>query len=312
MTNYIFRGKEFGHNTKYIADNSRNMKIVRSDEAFPNDAEYVIRWGTQAKIPNGPKIINKRRAIKETCNKGQFRAKAAAKGLAPNTWLNIGDFIAWCQKNADRDVQVIVRPEFHSRSEDLFFCKNKQDLDAAIAKIGGNYYISEYIKKDREVRVFVANGRALVVAEKNPKDKKGVTWGCVEEGTLDYTNWEDWEEDILRVAIEAFNLSELDFAAIDVMVKDGKAYFLEANTAPEVWEYYGKTFAKAFAHMTANDEGRNRIPVIDYKNWKNCIHPCMSEKAVLPEGVKLAQAAPVKPAKKRVIPAVKNVFARVA
>jgi len=296
MTNYILRGKEFGFNTFHITNNLKGLKVITTDQAIPADAEHVIRWGTRAKAETKAKIINRLKAITETCNKGQFRAKVAAKGLAPLTWLKVEDFIKWCQENQDKEVKIIVRPEFHSRSEDLYFCQTKAELDAAIAKINGPHYISEYIKKDREVRVFVANGRVLVVAEKNPgKGKKDlVTWGCVEEGTLDYVNWEDWEEDIVRVAVEAFNESSLDFAAIDIMVKDGKAYFLEANTAPEVWAYYGQVFAKAFGYMMRTETGRDRIPVIDYKNWKNCIHPCMSDKAVVGELVKKPRAPALK------------------
>lgn len=281
MNAYILRGEEFGHNTFHITNQYPELKVVKKGE-LPPTPDWVIRWGNQAKIANGPKIINKKSAIKETCNKGVFRKKAADKGLAPRTWLSIDTFLAWCNdEGADQAVSVIVRPHFHSRSEDLYFCKSKKELDDAIAKVGPDYYISEYIKKDREVRVFVANGRVMIVAEKKPKDKKLVTWGCVEEGILDYTFWEDWEEDIIRVAIESFNLSKLDFAAVDIMVKNGKAYFLECNTAPEVWAYYGECFGKVFKYMIENEKGRERIPVKDYKNWKNTIHPAISDKAII-------------------------------
>jgi len=277
---YLLYG-EYGFNTYYISDNF--PAVIRTKEvADIKDAKYVIRWGNGVHIDNGPLIINKKKAMTETKNKGQFRAKVSRAGLAPRTWLNVQEFVNYVEDTEDT-TPVIVRPQQHSRSENLFFCKDKKDLDKALDKCGPNYYISQFIPKDQEFRVFVANGRAFIVAEKNHKNKKDVSWGCVDEGTLDYINWEDWPLAVVQNAISSFNLSGLDFAAVDIMVKDGQPYFLECNTAPEVWEYYGKSFAKVFKYMTSSDTGRDRLPIKNDKklSWKNYIHPAMTEHAIV-------------------------------
>ncbi len=84
----------------------------------------------------------------------------------------------------------------------------------------------------------------------------------------------------MRVAIESFNLSTLDFGAVDVIIKGDKAYTLEINTAPEVWHYYGARLAEAFHYIIKNNN-RNRIPVKKYDDWKKVAHPSLSDLVVL-------------------------------
>lgn len=279
MTAIILTRPDFGHNTHYITNLMKDTVRIKSDVPLPpvtND-DWLIRWGCTATVPKkgGPKVLNKKAAIRETTSKGTFRKKVADAGYAPKTWLTIEE---WFRDGTM--LPVIVRPVFHQRSEDLFFCNDFNSLREAVDKIGDALYISEYIEKTKEFRVFVAQGRVMIVAEKLPKDRKAITWGCVEEGELDYQWWNDWNPKLVECAVEAFNLSSLDFAAIDIMEKDGQFFFLEANTAPEVWEYYGQTFAKVFTYIIDNDN-RDRIPVVSYNNWKDCIHPALSNKVNL-------------------------------
>ena len=276
MTNYILRG-ELGFNTFYIKNEIEGMKIITRDDELPplTGDDHVIRWGTTRHVPNGPKILNRLKSISETSNKGMFRKKVGDAGLAPKTWIDLKGYL----KSFIEFVPVIIRPHFHQRSEHVYMCNSITDVGQAVDAIGNEFYISEYIPKEKEYRVFVAQGRPFIVVEKMPEDRNAITWGCVEAGNFEYIPWDEWPEEVVRVATESFLLSGLDFAAIDIIYKDGRAYFLEANTAPEILGYYGASFAKVFKHMFAN--GRERIPVVDYTNWKNCIHPAMSNKAVV-------------------------------
>jgi glutathione synthase/RimK-type ligase-like ATP-grasp enzyme len=245
------------------------------------ETDWLIRWGCTARIRNDKvKVINKKDAIRETTDKGKFRFKVAKEGLAPKTWLNIFDYLAEYEE-PNQFVPLIVRPSVHERSENLHFCGKIGELAEVVKKLGNDVYISEYIAKQKEYRVFVANGRAMIVAEKMPKDRKEITWGCVEEGVLEYVPWSEWPNEVVECAIKSFNLSHLDFGAVDIMWKDGKAYFLEVNTAPEVWRYYSECFGLVFNYMIANAKGRDRIPIKDFTHWKNTIHPAISKQAVV-------------------------------
>lgn len=274
----IVRRKELGNNCGFIIDGLKalgiNADIVVPDKA-PIGLEWAIRWGTITPIAKETKVINSATAIKKTSDKGTFRLKAHAAGLTPKTWGSMDELAKYDGEVGD----IIIRPRHHERSQGLFLCSTPEQADKALKTIQGAYYISEYVKKDREYRVFVANGRAFMVFEKKPKNKNDVSWGCVEEGALKYVAWSDWPLHIVENAIKAFNLSKLHFGAVDVIEKDGKAYFLEINTAPEVWPYYGERFADVIKWMI--EKGRETIKVNNFKDWKNTIHPAITDKAVV-------------------------------
>lgn len=278
----LLRRKELGNNCGFIADAMKNMRICMPTEV-PRDSKTIIRWGTTTKLPaanDKATVINYASAIVETSDKGTFRAKAHKAGLTPKTWLTFEELA----KDEEGAEAVIIRSRHHERSEGINLCSTPEQAEKAIKKINGPYYISEYVKKDREFRVFVANGRAFMVFEKRPKNKKDVSWGCVEEGALQYVAWSEWPLHIVENAIKAFNLSKLHFGAIDVMEKKDekgnlRAYFLEINTAPEVWPYYGERFADVFKWMI--EKSRDTIKVKDFKNWKNVIHPGITDKAIV-------------------------------
>lgn len=279
---YIVTRNDFGHNTFYIVDHMKEFlgleakrlkyEMVSGTHFTPND--WVVRWGLAVKLPNGPKVINRRSAILETSEKGVFRNKVATQGLSMKTWLNLEDFLV---DLIDGFKPVVVRPLHHQRSEDIVLAETPKDVIKAYrdfdSKTGGAY-ISEFFDKTKEFRVFVANGRAMIVAEKKPKTKGEVSWGCVEDGELDYVYWTDWPKEVVECAIRSFYISSLNFAAIDILWKDGQAYFLEANTAPEVWAYYGKCFAKVYRYMMDGDK-RENLPLPDFTSWKNTIHPAI-------------------------------------
>lgn len=271
----ILRRKELGNNCKFIADAYPGMAICQAADV-PNTAKFIVRWGTTSNLPERARgmdkrtIINEAKAIHGTSDKQGFRVKMAAAGLSPRTWTSL----AALQKEEEVGA-VIVRPSHHERSEGLYVCDTLDKLNAAIAKCKDGYYISEYIPKEREVRVFVVSGKALMVFEKRPKNKKDVSWGCVEEGSLDYVRWSEWPVEAVATAIKAFNLSELDFGAVDVIIKGKNAYALEINTAPEVWPYYGERLADAFKYIVKH--GKDRLKVKNYADWHDMIHPCLEK-----------------------------------
>jgi glutathione synthase/RimK-type ligase-like ATP-grasp enzyme len=276
----ILRSRELGNNCRYIAENypDQALSIVTPDQynLMNPKPEWVIRWGTTgATVARETKVLNKASAIKETLDKASFRKKAVDAGLAPRMWLSKEELERY---DGDVDDGVIVRPQHHARSEHLYHCTTPAELDAVINAINGPYYISEYIKKDRELRVFVVAGKAVIVLDKDPpRDRNNVSWGCVEEGALRVLKWSQWPMAAVENAIKAFNLSKLDFGAVDVMMKgegaNARAYFLEINTAPEVWKYYGERLGEAF-HYSINTS-REHIPTNQYNNWKDVAHPTL-------------------------------------
>lgn len=277
----ILRSEEYGNNVPFIVDafGDDKMRIIQRGEDTTG-LTTIIRWGSTATIENreGVKLINTAKALKETNNKGAFRKKVG--DLGPKYFDSFAEV-----ENYDGELEaIIIRPRTHARSEHLYLCRTREEAEAAIRaceNVDGSYYCSEYISKEKEYRVFVANGRAFMVFEKVPRNRNDISWGCVEQGQLKLINWSEWPLHIVKNAIDSFNHSSLDFGAVDVMEKNGRAYFLEINTAPEVWPYYGQKFAQVFKYMIEESFiGKGKRLTVTGATWKHFIHPAVTEKAI--------------------------------
>jgi glutathione synthase/RimK-type ligase-like ATP-grasp enzyme len=148
-----------------------------------------------------------------------------------------------------------------------------QQVISAISNWGGGY-ISDYIPKVREVRVFVAQGRVVWVAEKSPADPTAHAWNVAQGGRFDNVRWSEWPIRACCAAIMATRALNVDFAGVDVMMDaEGKPYVLEANSAPSQTSPYRQLCsAKAFKWMYEN--GKDRLPhTVD--TWKEIIHPAL-------------------------------------
>lgn len=250
---------------------------VRNDRAFPDGHDVVIRWGTTSNIPYKATVINEAKAIHWVADKSASRKIMADKGLAPETWTENFRGLAFDLYDA-----MIVRKRTHSQGRDLYHCNTLEQVLEATQKLGeGNYYISAYIPKVEEYRVLVGSGRAVWVAKKTPGDPNAIAWNVAQGGRFDNVRWNDWPLQAINVAVEAFLLSGLDFGGVDVMCDaEGKAYVLEINSAPsQTSPYRQECMSKFFDYIVEN--GKETIPVADYKSYLGVIHPAISDKARL-------------------------------
>jgi glutathione synthase/RimK-type ligase-like ATP-grasp enzyme len=284
---YIMYRNEFGvYISKEIAKISETgIKAFKNTDKLPADDDFLFRWGTTSNAPGHErKVINEAKAIHETADKRTFRAKMAKEGLAPRTWLTLEEWASDFREEKPGVMgpylPVIIRKAKHERSEGLVLCTTFPQVCKTAEELGkGNYYISEYIEKDREFRVFVCQGKIAWIIEKFPENKKEVSWGCTndeDESYFEYVAWSEWPLDVAENAIRSFNLSNLHFGAVDIISKKGKAYALEINTGPEVTPYYIKCIAKCFDYIVKNKSGK-RMPTeeADFKDWKKLIHPAI-------------------------------------
>lgn len=276
MTTIIRRRKLGMSSARGIAEFSKTgIGWVRSDKVLPPDDLY-IRWGCTANVPT-KNVLNTAQAIHEVNDKGGFRKKLDDAELAPSTWFNINDVPA---KSLARG--VVVRPHKHAQGRHVYLCKTDRELIQAVRTCGMGYYISSFIDKIAEYRVAVVQGRAVWVAQKTPSNPKDVAWNVAKGGRFDNVRWGDWPLKAVRIAIEAFNLTSLDFGGVDVMVDaEGGVYTLEINSAPSLTSpYRQECFAKAFDYIIMNNKAR--IPLIDERGgYLKFIHPAVEPKAKL-------------------------------
>lgn len=253
-------------------------KALRSDRrAFPDD--LYIRWGCTANVPCRS-ILNVSEAIHRVNDKLGFRKVLNEHELCPKTWFNHHEL-----KQEDIEKGVVIRPAKHSQGKHTYLAKNSFDVGKYAYICGEDYYISEYIEKVAEYRVFVVSGRVACVAEKTPANPDAIAWNVAKGGRFDVTPWKQWPLRAVKTAIEAFNLSGLDFGGVDVMVDaEGKPYVLEINSAPSLTSpYRQQCMAKCFDYIVRN--GKAIIPLIEEKGgYSKFIHPAVCDHAKMVGG----------------------------
>jgi glutathione synthase/RimK-type ligase-like ATP-grasp enzyme len=282
MNAVIFRRRKLGRTSaREISRYSKeNILNVRNDQRFPPNIDIVFRWGCTSNLPAGVTVVNTAEAIHQVSDKSSFRKLTADAGLAPKTWLSFQDWhdetVGGVQK------KVVVRRATHHQGRFLDLCEYYEELISACAKYDeGNYYISEYIPKVAEYRVFIVSGRVVWVAQKTPGNPDDVAWNVARGGRFDNVRWDDWPLKAVRVAREAFLLSSLDFGGVDVMVDaEGNAYVLEINSAPsQTSPYRQECTAKAFDYIVRH--GKERIDVTKERGgYRKFIHPCLTNEAI--------------------------------
>ena len=256
---------------------------VRNRRGYP-DAEAIIRWGCTDRIPDGRyrMVIQPAEAIQRVNNKSAFRRTLQEQhpDIVPRTWFN----------SADQDIEFpcIVRPRVHAQGRRLWVCQNRHDLNQAVARAGEGYYISKLINKVAEYRVFCVQGRIACIARKTPGDPNQVAWNVAQGGRFDHVRWGDWAISMARRALDAFNVSGLDFGGVDVMVDgEGQAYIIEINSAPSLPlkedgtpTHRQECMSKCMDYML--DHGKDRIPLVERRGgWKKFVHPAISDEAEL-------------------------------
>lgn len=255
-----------------------DIKVWRSDLGECPLSPLYIRWGCTTNLPHN-KVLNTAKAIHQVNDKAGFRMVMNPHGLCPPTYRE-GDLIP------EEHFPLVVRPRVHSRGKNVLIADHPINLPALTGVVGPGWYASPLIDKVAEYRVGVVQGRAVWVAKKTPGNPDDVAWNVARGGRFDNVKWNDWPLKAVKKSIEAFNLTELDFGGVDVMVdKDGEAYVIEINSAPSLTSDYRQScFAKAFDYIIEN--GRERIPLIEDKGgYRKFIHPAVCERAILKENV---------------------------
>lgn len=290
----ILRRRKLGRTScKEIAALSKTgIVAVRNDQAFPEGHNLVFRWGTTSNLPYKATVVNEASAIHWVADKANSRKLMADAGLSPRTWLSFNQFdedmlggdheegFVFCTDGEeDKNISFIVRPNVHAQGKNVHHCKTPYEVSLECGVYGeGHYYISEFIDKKSEFRVFVVSGRVACVAKKTPADEKAIAWNVAQGGRFDNVRWGDWPLEAVRVAIEAFKMSGLDFGGVDVMVDaDGKAYVLEINSAPSLTSpYRQECMAKCFDYIVEN--GKGHIETGDEGTWRAYVHPAVAKK----------------------------------
>lgn len=292
MSTVLLRRRRLGRGScRGISEKSTTgIGVVRSwlmgQDRPPERDDLVIRWGCTASVASN-NILNTARAIHQVNDKAGFRMHLQMHNpeLVPISFVDDDAIRDYTRSAAGTGLFAngfVVRPATHSQGRRLYVADTPNSLSSAIDNCGSGWYASQLIEKVAEYRVFVVQGRAVAVAEKTPANREDIAWNVAQGGRFDNVAWDNWPLQAVRKSIEAFNLSELDFGGVDVMVDaDGKAYVIEINSAPSLTsDYRQECMAKAFDYIVVN--GKERIPMLEERGgYRKFIHPAVCDRAQL-------------------------------
>lgn len=281
---YILRRRKLGRTScrEIAAQSKSGITVVRNDVPALPMADWVFRWGTTNNLPSGAKVVNTAEAIHRVADKAGFRRVLADADLAPAYYGDNTMGIA-ALTPAIIAAGVVVRPLQHHQGRHTYLCRTAQELAAAFRACPNGYYVSQFIDKVAEFRVFVSQGRAVWVAKKTPGNPQDVAWNVARGGRFDNVAFGDWPLKAVKESIAAMALSGLTFGGVDIMIdSEGECYVLEINSAPSQTSPYRQScVAKAFDYLVRTNS-KEDIPLTQAKGgWRKFIHPAISEEAVL-------------------------------
>jgi glutathione synthase/RimK-type ligase-like ATP-grasp enzyme len=173
----------------------------------------------------------------------------------------------------------------HHQGRNLVYAKTQQELEDGYYQLRelGDVYISEFIPKEREYRIYVVQGRVAMVAEKTPADPGAIAWNHHLGGSFENVRWKEWPRAACLEGIKACVALGLDFGGIDVITDgEGTPYVLEGNSAPSMTsEYRQQCFAKVFNYIRKN--GKERIQLTKQPKDRKSIYPYIIHPAVAEE-----------------------------
>ena len=271
-----------------IISNFKHMiRSIRNDD--PNfesfeDTNVWIRWGCTSTVPFNPEnnrtIWNKASAIHAVTDKTGFRAEMQQHSefvKIPETFYHYHDLI-----DISDEVSFILRKNTHSQGKNLIYGTYTDVIKHIFDNNwkNGDYYISEYIPKVREYRVYVGFGKVICVAEKIPKDPTQIAWNQSQGASFKNVKFSSWPLQACRFAINSLSIVGLDFGGVDIIEDNmGNFYVLEVNSAPTLTsKYRQKCFAKVFDLEIDNlDSVVSQYPTFTqpFNSWKDCIHPAL-------------------------------------
>lgn len=261
---------------RYIRQFSNNAidKYARQPiEKLSYPGAKIIRWGNRIPVETdkGTITYNKSEAIKAATDKKQSRLLFIEKDVRCPLLVTPETVKA-------TQYPIIARPLTHSKARNFVTLANLAAFTAHYNANNAGWYYSEFIDKQREFRVHCAHGKVLDLMEKPAISKEsGIAWNrSVNHEAFERVKQADYIHDVCLQALKATQVLGLDFAGVDVMLKDNLAYVLEANTSPTLnsSEHVSARYAKYFAWLGRRDGRREHYDFTKYKNadsfsWKN-------------------------------------------
>lgn len=256
--NLLHRFKNRRNNRTFFRLNGEKTKNVDLT------SNKIVRWGNS--IP-----LNLENSI--VYNTATANALASNKYKSRRLMLKEGISCPVLISNVSNTFPVIARPHKHTKGQDFIILNNQEELTNHYDI--NNWYYSEFIDKTQEFRVHCTHGKVLRLLEKPNPNNGNVMWNfdANEDMSFKIIKWSDAKpyKNVITEALKAMDVVGLDFGAVDVILKDGKAYVLEINTSPNLAgsENTCKRWARYFNWLFRTDEKREHFNYKEYTDVKS-------------------------------------------
>ena len=199
----------------YLKDDFKTILTTKYDP-YHNYGEPLLCWGCS--IPNGVNTVLNNTSFGKISNKPVFRR------LMEESEVRIPKTYYVPEKIVFEGKKYIGRPSYHRSGQNLRVVFDQKSLEESV-KLGDTYW-SEYIPKDRELRVFVGFGRVWAQSEKFIEDKSQVAWNYEQGGHFDILKWGDWSPRACYMSLLASKVSGLVIGSFDLIHYENKWYML--------------------------------------------------------------------------------------
>jgi len=228
MNLYSHSSKSKG--AKALADALGINRIKHKESKFKGHYDKtVINWGS-TKLPDEVQkcaVINPNDRVFESTNKLTFLTKCKDGGVkTPKFTTHTKEAALWIRAGYAVVCRTILRG---SSGKGIVIADKEEELVKAPL-------YTRYIKKKEEWRVHIHKGKVFDVQKKGRRrEVEDPNWRVRNRaGGFVYMREDiDIPEDVTVQALAAFDVTGLDFGAVDVVtIKNGHAFVLEINTAP--------------------------------------------------------------------------------
>lgn len=255
------RPRKGRHYVRLYTNNNADVLTKQPVDSLNAEGKILIRWGNRVNIPTNNSSItyNRMDAIKNATDKKHSRELFMQNNVRTARLVTPDNV----QQN---QFPVIARPLVHSKGKNFVTLTNRDMFRTHYNAHRDGWYYSEFIDKQREFRVHCAHGKVLAIMEKPAG--VGIAWNRAQNHeAFIRVKQADYMHDVCLQALLATEALGLDFAGVDVLLKDNLAYVIEANTSPTLnsSEYVSERYAKYFNWLARQEQRR---PYWEFKNYK--------------------------------------------
>ncbi len=221
------------------------------------DENVIVRWGNSSlgvnskfKSQEFKNVLNPSEAISLNCNKDRALAKMAEAGvLTPKMYR---------EKEMVPEGLYVYRSTAHSAGHGF-------NVQEGPFKVNHFCYATEWIQADFEVRVWFC-GDQTMIAKRVTKNKQRSKEKYPCRSLYPYSFYKKVPKKLHEQVLLAANAINLSFGAADVLVKEGKFYIVELNSAASIDDAKGKI--KKFYKENLIKLIRGKFPNIPLENEK--------------------------------------------